>query len=1405
MEERFYLYNEKDQKVKKVTRQEYKQNHEARFRNAANEAERKKASMDYFTGIRTGTRAILPQGLEIERKAGEHYQDMLTDAERAKQKKTSGTEIYIKHKNAGRIGEAQKKLNTDIEKRCTTTAKALRVSKEDLRDIGAFFGSSKKENEQLARFWMNRVANPKKMFENVFNAFLRNLQISFDGLDLSTESKLAQNAEKMEKISAQYDLVLRMLSDYRELYDILPEKSRELVDKKMGEANGILNYYRLMRTVITDPYYMTHENRELARSKSDQDTPQQRRLLRQLWLARGGLKAITDYGVKALDDKLDALCGNLSAGVVTEEQLKTRRELSERQEEIEKNGLSGHLNNMSKQKKLYGIRDNDSNKSVFFRARHSVKELALPERVEEAAGSVSGILDQLDFLEAFSREKVTSRSFYLMEHNYRDIAVMEKVESLSGPLKGMKEAILAILRVNEKGLMASPEVSSDAFKEAQTKYQNALQEYREGMKQVQLLNTGFLPPPPEEGMTKLLASADKARKSIRNPKKEASPEQKKITREKLRAMMLKLAENRYSDAFLYQNAKEIMELMKEKQAVLGNSAEFSTINELCFLAQYLYAGRRRKDIAEAKKQNLPVKLKEALEAEDNELKTYVENGKGGDHPALRTARGMQKKDRIQAEKDSYDLADLKAAAAHYMFQEEWAKNSQRKQMSISRKIGHAFFTGLTRFLGWVFSKPKTMQHGEVLYEESRQKLSQLPRGIETFGNEGAGHTISHGDGTYAPPVELNKYFKDPMKITLAKGYNEICLLLKEGVDCPAPVKTAVEALSSYCRVRGIVNRDTFEMEQAFLDKFRISVDNMLVNEDRFVCNNPSLVQTILKTYRDMLSLSNGNLHEQMTKAEYEAAKEQKAVYVMDTYAGDMKESNMRDLPLFPHAPNLNDVKQGTVGDCYLVAATQTILAESPEVIRDMFTDLGNGEVLVRLYASYDEVSNPDGSKEFRRVDNPERMAELDLKPVYVKVKKQYTTGEAHSSDCMWMQLLEVAYAAAGFNNGYAEIKEDGELIDLNRELTDGEADAALMHMTGKKYTTFKPSMMMIHTMEQADIEKSTPGSYLQKHILLDGVKEHLRDPIYRQLKLVKKEAIKTGALINENWERKAIETGVRKGLMEAFKTKHNWEANLESLLNMGKLSKVEKKGLVDKIKENYCTDEKNREELAIDITNRILRNMDKPGNAPAIPPKGFSPLMYIDDYIDTIAKEQQSDQEEQKSVYERILEYIEKKIPARGAPVKAPQEGSVKAIQCSVKNFMTLNPDNRYTQRELGVLQIVRQQTTQGRAMCFDDNSHVRTILDTKYHNGKWFVLVRDPFNVYRNEYTTQGNEVQTKSYGLGSALTEHFTVRNLSTDLKNGFLGTCWYELKDIAKEIRALHYQNDREDDFANSFDDQ
>lgn len=154
----------------------------------------------------------------------------------------------------------------------------------------------------------------------------------------------------------------------------------------------------------------------------------------------------------------------------------------------------------------------------------------------------------------------------------------------------------------------------------------------------------------------------------------------------------------------------------------------------------------------------------------------------------------------------------------------------------------------------------------------------------------------------------------------------------------------VEAIGMYARIEGIVNADTTEM--AFLDKFRGSARAYLENHNadpspKEVASRAWL-QAQLSGIRERLS---GTLDQTMTKEELEAIDKQTVSYVEDTtYSSNMEDSNIADIPLFTYTPNINDVRQGAVGDCWLASAISSVVNTNPEFIRSMFYDLGDGNV-----------------------------------------------------------------------------------------------------------------------------------------------------------------------------------------------------------------------------------------------------------------------------------------------------------------------------------------------------------------------------------------------------------------------------------------------------------------------------
>jgi Calpain family cysteine protease len=97
--------------------------------------------------------------------------------------------------------------------------------------------------------------------------------------------------------------------------------------------------------------------------------------------------------------------------------------------------------------------------------------------------------------------------------------------------------------------------------------------------------------------------------------------------------------------------------------------------------------------------------------------------------------------------------------------------------------------------------------------------------------------------------------------------------------------------------------------------------------------------------------------------------------------------------LFPHPPEIDDVQQVGIGDCFFLAAVHSIISIEPLKFEDMMCDLRGGWVVVRLFDSLKQ-------------------------PIYYRIQKTYLardTGTFSSQPpqghrAFWIYMLEKAYA-----------------------------------------------------------------------------------------------------------------------------------------------------------------------------------------------------------------------------------------------------------------------------------------------------------------------------------------------------------------------------------------------------------
>ncbi len=117
-------------------------------------------------------------------------------------------------------------------------------------------------------------------------------------------------------------------------------------------------------------------------------------------------------------------------------------------------------------------------------------------------------------------------------------------------------------------------------------------------------------------------------------------------------------------------------------------------------------------------------------------------------------------------------------------------------------------------------------------------------------------------------------------------------------------------------------------------------------------------------------------------------------------AGKYKEE-----PLFPRMPDMQDVKQGYVGDCYFLAAVSSIVQDDPQQMRRMMKDNGDNTVTVRLYRAktksycYENQEKKQMEETQQKIDDggeeayPNMAPEERLEFLLQKIKRKETSGE----------------------------------------------------------------------------------------------------------------------------------------------------------------------------------------------------------------------------------------------------------------------------------------------------------------------------------------------------------------------------------------------------------------------------
>ncbi len=646
-------------------------------------------------------------------------------------------------------------------------------------------------------------------------------------------------------------------------------------------------------------------------------------------------------------------------------------------------------------------------------------------------------------------------------------------------------------------------------------------------------------------------------------------------------------------------------------------------------------------------------------------------------------------------------------------------------------------------LSWVLHEKRTDNHGAVRYDECKklydEKLGMIPD--MTIGKLPSYYRDTRA---IAPEVELDKYFSSDMKKSIlaaleAERDSDANILEKLEVDeFETDFNKAVEAIEYYGKVVGIVNSDTTEMEMAFIDTFKKSMakyierwteekGGSLSEQDRQkIQDRIAFLQRLDTLFTDS---TRGMLSDTLDEDVLKEISENTISYVEDTlFSENMEESNIKDIPLFLHEPNINDIKQSSIGDCWLVSAISAVVNTNPDFIRSMFHDLGDGNVLVRLYMPVDDKTEESAKSKYDMLKENYKMV-----PTYFKLRKQYETGYGNASDCSWVQLLEKAYALGGFNGRNEVVAKDGKLYNVADELTMGQINLAMKVITGK-------------TVRYVPCDKDIEEKEIYSDFMIDGLTAGLDNlefmTVCTELDRLKRAhdgadsdtQIKYSYMALENYFLKTARDRIIESLVDG-------EEELKNALSKKGITEEEKdrikaariKSILEKIKNNI--------ELMMDGKELEFTDMQE------------------------AARKEQQDSLVNGEENSMVL-YNRQKYATYFYDVRRKDHGTDSSFQSFIKN----------------VEYCIRKKGTVGIAI-----PHCVNIIDVKWYNGDCFMLMRDPFNIYNVSYgLDEKNKLTRTSEEFGSVITKRQENRRLIGDkpediIKAGFRGTSWYLASDL------------------------
>lgn len=275
-------------------------------------------------------------------------------------------------------------------------------------------------------------------------------------------------------------------------------------------------------------------------------------------------------------------------------------------------------------------------------------------------------------------------------------------------------------------------------------------------------------------------------------------------------------------------------------------------------------------------------------------------------------------------------------------------------------------------------------------------MKSLTRRVDTSDSVGAGDTIKAAEEDYQGKQEHIAVKKRLMYI-----FRKLRAILGNGNQAFTSLEEFIKEYVNENRVPYISRRESEEKEAKALTALKKALIEVHKSARDIGSRYAALLYGLLtEESSGYLEVPPGEIHIIKDEKIGLRRKEEPAK------ANELKYKDCRDMPLFSHRPNIKDVAQGKLGDCYLLAGLISVVDQNAEAIMNLMKDNGDGTVTVCF-----KRSEIEGTGDSQRTV---------YKPCYVTVEKTIPVlksdgQDAFSRGALWVKMIEKAYAASGLH------------------------------------------------------------------------------------------------------------------------------------------------------------------------------------------------------------------------------------------------------------------------------------------------------------------------------------------------------------------------------------------------------